>query len=337
MKLMGRTGCHADQEFELNAGKYRIGRASTNNLQILSPYVSKFHAEISVKPDGKAWIKDLNSTNGTFIGKNRITKEVMLNNGDVIIIGKNDSYQVVIDALENEAHPESPTEVRMKSSMKPTDKPAVPALTDETKHRQIEKPLIDRADDSWFNLMDISSEIGEKIDFQNSAIETESLSNSDIDWPDVVRLKIAHDLYEKLLEGSKILLQCYDEFQVFEKAAIIIERIVPFKNGIIAFQNRPDSDNRFDYHYLYEKDIDLLDEADEIHNHNKHETAAQLLPFKNRFNSILYKSLKANTQIVGFIFICCEVMHVGFTKNDALAFEQLCKLFEAALGKFVVK
>ena len=63
-----------------------IGREVDNDLQLLINGVSRYHAMISY--DGSSWfIEDLGSTNGTFVGKNRITAKVELQSGDEISIG----------------------------------------------------------------------------------------------------------------------------------------------------------------------------------------------------------------------------------------------------------
>jgi len=63
-----------------------IGRNAENNIVIENLAVSKQHARI-VKQDGAYYIEDLNSTNGTYLNKIRITKKDLKNN-DIITIGK---------------------------------------------------------------------------------------------------------------------------------------------------------------------------------------------------------------------------------------------------------
>ena len=337
MKLICRMGKYKGQELEIDEGIYRIGRASANNLQILNPYISKFHAEITARPDGKTGIKDLNSTNGTFIGNNRIAKEVLLKNGDIITFGKNETYEVILDLQQQNELTELSNRPRKRPPTKRVVKPAPRSVPEMPITSPAAKPASAGESDSWFNLMDFSSDFGRKIDFKDESIETGSFADSDIDWPDVVKLKIAHDLYEKLLAGCKILLQCYDEYRIFEKAALFLEPILAFNNGIIAFRRNTTIEKSFDYFYLNDKDLELSEAADEIHHEYKHEPKTQILPYKNRFNSVLYKSLKSDSHIFGFAFLLCDLLHAGFTQNDALAFDQICEVFEAALGKFLIK
>jgi len=63
-----------------------IGRNAENDIVIENLAVSKMHARI-VEQDGAYYIEDLNSTNGTYLNKIRITKKDLKDN-DIIIIGK---------------------------------------------------------------------------------------------------------------------------------------------------------------------------------------------------------------------------------------------------------
>ncbi len=51
----------------------RIGRNSDCDLVLDSPLVSRYHAELEVNAEG-AWLRDLESANGTFVGGRRITQ-----------------------------------------------------------------------------------------------------------------------------------------------------------------------------------------------------------------------------------------------------------------------
>ncbi len=63
-----------------------IGRNVKNDIQIDNLSVSKRHARI-VKRQGKYFIEDMKSTNGTYLNEKKIAKKKLANN-DVITIGK---------------------------------------------------------------------------------------------------------------------------------------------------------------------------------------------------------------------------------------------------------
>ena len=62
---------------------YRLGRDAGAELAIYHPRVSKIHAEIFLE-ESELWIKDLGSTNGTFVNGRRIQDRVTLTDGDII-------------------------------------------------------------------------------------------------------------------------------------------------------------------------------------------------------------------------------------------------------------
>jgi len=66
-----------------------IGRNTDNDLVIMDPLVSKYHAviESTESNEGQIVIRDLQSSNSTFVNNMKITA-AYLNIGDEIIIGK---------------------------------------------------------------------------------------------------------------------------------------------------------------------------------------------------------------------------------------------------------
>jgi EAL domain-containing protein (putative c-di-GMP-specific phosphodiesterase class I) len=62
---------------------FRLGRDAAADLVIYCPRVSKAHAEIDLA-DNTLWIRDLGSTNGTFVNGTRIQERVALLEGDII-------------------------------------------------------------------------------------------------------------------------------------------------------------------------------------------------------------------------------------------------------------
>ena len=74
------------REIDLEAGENLIGRHRGAVVWIDDESVSRRHARISIA-DGGAWIEDLGSKNGTFVGDRRVTSRVRLNDGDHVRFG----------------------------------------------------------------------------------------------------------------------------------------------------------------------------------------------------------------------------------------------------------
>jgi pSer/pThr/pTyr-binding forkhead associated (FHA) protein len=53
--------------FELKPGLNRFGRNPTNDYRVADASISSFHCEVSLEPDKTVLVRDLASTNGTFI------------------------------------------------------------------------------------------------------------------------------------------------------------------------------------------------------------------------------------------------------------------------------
>src|SRR5207253_3916630 len=76
VKLVLLGEAFAGRTYELNVEKTTVGRVEDNAFQIAEPSVSSHHAEIILKGTD-VLIKDLNSTNGTFINGEKVTEQVL--------------------------------------------------------------------------------------------------------------------------------------------------------------------------------------------------------------------------------------------------------------------
>jgi hypothetical protein len=74
-----------DEVIELKPGVTRFGRGASNDLVFSDPEVSDFHCEILLDNEF-VFVKDLNSTNGTFIDGEAV-RESALYSGQVLRIG----------------------------------------------------------------------------------------------------------------------------------------------------------------------------------------------------------------------------------------------------------
>jgi pSer/pThr/pTyr-binding forkhead associated (FHA) protein len=75
------------RRFALATGTVTIGRSSACNIQILTHFVSREHARLTVSPRGGVIIEDLGSTNGVFVNSVRVDRQE-LHHGDVVTVGE---------------------------------------------------------------------------------------------------------------------------------------------------------------------------------------------------------------------------------------------------------
>ena len=73
----------ATRQFPVDRTPFSIGRRSDSALAIPSPAVSGRHAEFTIE-DSKLRVRDLGSTNGTFVNGVRVDGECEINHGDLV-------------------------------------------------------------------------------------------------------------------------------------------------------------------------------------------------------------------------------------------------------------
>lgn len=74
------------REVDLSDGEVTLGRSRTSTVRLEHESVSRSHALLTFDR-GEAIVKDLNSSNGTFVGGKRIARETRLVNGDRLQLG----------------------------------------------------------------------------------------------------------------------------------------------------------------------------------------------------------------------------------------------------------
>jgi len=104
-KLVGTTG---DQTIDVKPGTTLVvGRAVNSDVPIYDPTISRQHAQLTVA-NGGVQVKDLGSSNGTFLNGSRIT-EVIATPNDVVMFGKVSFYvREITPAKPVEAAPKAP-------------------------------------------------------------------------------------------------------------------------------------------------------------------------------------------------------------------------------------
>jgi pSer/pThr/pTyr-binding forkhead associated (FHA) protein len=72
---------------DLERESVTIGRSDRVTVAVDDPYVSDEHA--SIAPDGDGWVvRDLGSTNGTYLNGAKVTQPTPVNAGDQVRVGK---------------------------------------------------------------------------------------------------------------------------------------------------------------------------------------------------------------------------------------------------------
>src|SRR5580692_10000892 len=74
-----------DRSFALGADPITVGRASECAIRSEDPRVSRLHARFFVE-QGKLWVEDLGSSNGVYVGPNKVQRS-QVPTGEIILIG----------------------------------------------------------------------------------------------------------------------------------------------------------------------------------------------------------------------------------------------------------
>jgi hypothetical protein len=86
-RLISKCGDIGETYFDLRLGTNRVGRVAGNSFQIDHPTVSSKHCEIIWLDDGVIRVRDLDSTNGTFIEGKQI-QQGEINSGQTLRLGE---------------------------------------------------------------------------------------------------------------------------------------------------------------------------------------------------------------------------------------------------------
>jgi len=120
----------------MNIGKKPVvvGRGDHADLIIDDPSVSSTHAEL-VRRGGVIQVKDLGSTNGTFVNSSRISVETELHDGDLVNFGE--AAFELIDGTLTEPEPEiERTQIISPSTLAPSSESDSPSSESEVSSRQ---------------------------------------------------------------------------------------------------------------------------------------------------------------------------------------------------------
>ncbi len=91
------------QEIPLRPGRVIVGRTPDNDVHIDSRFISRHHCQV-ITTTHSCVVEDLNSTNGIFVKSNRVRRH-LLNDGDVVLIGKHELIYIDERAGPPPQHP----------------------------------------------------------------------------------------------------------------------------------------------------------------------------------------------------------------------------------------
>jgi len=86
-RLRGLGGELEGRSFDSSSDRLQIGSHPLNEIEVRDRTVSRFHCEVFVDRDGRAWVKDLGSRNGTRVNGVRV-REAELQDGMVLRVGQ---------------------------------------------------------------------------------------------------------------------------------------------------------------------------------------------------------------------------------------------------------
>jgi predicted component of type VI protein secretion system len=131
LSLVVAQGVHTGKVIPVTAADFVIGRDPQCQLRPASPAVSKQHCALNVR-DGKVYVRDCGSTNGTFINGEQVAAEREVKAGDRLRVGPLE-FDLMIDATAPAAKPAQAQPAAAKSAPKPAAKPAAkPASANDT-------------------------------------------------------------------------------------------------------------------------------------------------------------------------------------------------------------
>src|SRR5580765_7883214 len=89
------------EELVLEPGQYVIGRSPASEVVVDDPLVSRRHARLLAN-DATVLIEDLRSDNGVFVNEQRIRRSVRLEDGDRILVGRQELVFSVLPPNETQ-------------------------------------------------------------------------------------------------------------------------------------------------------------------------------------------------------------------------------------------
>jgi pSer/pThr/pTyr-binding forkhead associated (FHA) protein len=145
-RLLVIKGYNKGEVFPLEGDEVIIGRGEDNGIVFNVAEVSRTHAVLSRSEEGYM-IKDLGSTNGTFVDKKKVGGKYLLKPGDTIMLGDAIylTYQADIDPEETLVAPRPDDKPETEATVvtpKPSPTPVAPAVPTAPKKAKAKKEIL---------------------------------------------------------------------------------------------------------------------------------------------------------------------------------------------------
>lgn len=118
-------GPNQGKVLEIKLSQFVVGRDPQCHLRPASPMISKRHCAV-LQRDGKAFVRDFDSTNGTFVNNEQVKGEIELHNGDQLKMGPL-MFTVRIEATTPVNRPTPPPPTKPGTKTVPAVKAGTPA------------------------------------------------------------------------------------------------------------------------------------------------------------------------------------------------------------------
>jgi pSer/pThr/pTyr-binding forkhead associated (FHA) protein len=125
LSLVVRTpGPNQGKVLEIKLSQFVVGRDPQCHLRPASPMISKRHCAV-LQREGKVFVNDFDSTNGTFVNNEQVKGEVELHHGDQLKLGPL-LFEVRIEATAPVNRPTPPPPTKPVTKTAPANKAATP-------------------------------------------------------------------------------------------------------------------------------------------------------------------------------------------------------------------
>jgi len=123
--LVMTPGKQQGKSLEIKTPQFLVGRDPQCQLRPASPLISKRHCALLIR-EGKAFIRDFGSTNGTYVNGQRVEGERELHHDDLLKIGPLE-FTIRLEKTVTPVNKPTPAPATKSATPKPANKAATPA------------------------------------------------------------------------------------------------------------------------------------------------------------------------------------------------------------------